>query len=191
MGIITAIAIVLLLIVISILLMIFLPQSVAFFPVEEFPHTTILKDYYDIISEECKIENITNTITYLYTNKFNMDYPETCRVISCIPNIKHAMLVKIDPKTEHPISKGPAWLANSTLRVVMPIKTSAVKKSGVWVDGQKKLFLPRELYIYDNSREHSLFNNHKRNSTLLCVIDIEKSKKYKYGISDKNHYWLL
>lgn len=191
MGIIVSISIVLLLIVISFMLMIFLPQPMVFFPVEDIPESKILKDCFETIVEECSGDKINSTTTYLYTNKFNMDYPETCNVLSQIPNLQHAMIVKIDPKTEHPISKGPAWLSNATLRLVLPIKIPAVKKSGVWVDGQKKLFAERELVLYDNSRDHSLFNKHRRNYTILCIMDVSRSKKYRYGVSDINSQWIL
>lgn len=188
-------------IVVTFLLLVFMPKP---------------KSYFDA-NETCKELNIFTNIHYLeqvqqellnikdeeYINNVHMIYnggemthdtksiQNTYEILQTIPNVRCVFITQLNKKTDTDQRKGSADYANNTIRCVIPIKISATKKSGIWNNGETKLFVEGEPILYDDSHPNSMFNKHKRKKTYLLVVDIDRPSKYPIGISTITHNNLI
>ncbi len=112
-----------------------------------------------------------------------VDYPMLNNLLLQLPDLRAVSIINLPAKYRERKEKGPE-ISNTTLRAVLPIQISGVKKSGIWCDGETRLFNEKQWVIYDNSREHSIFNKHKQLATRILVVDIERPTILPKGIAD-------
>jgi len=185
-------AIIIVLIVITFLLLIFMPKPHCYFSFDDIGDELkelTQDDNFEIIQKNlsASISNYDNDIIMLYDNgKINDNFNTHLKLYELmekVPNVKRIFFKRIKKKTKKQIKRrGLASFANNTLRCVLPIKISAYKKTGMWLDGESKFYKNKEMIIYDDSRENSYYNKHK-NDTHLLVIDIERPNSIPKGIS--------
>jgi hypothetical protein len=199
-----SIAIVIVVVILTFMLLIFMPRPKVYFePSETYPELTIFLDneYRENIVKEVedlfKSGNIKNHLDdrcrykILYDENTLESMEILHEVLMSIPCVKRAFIAEVKEKTELPQNKGSASTANATLRCLIPINIPAIKKSGIWGDGEKKFFFEDQILIYDHSRSHYIFNNHKYKKLLLLVIDIDRPESIPMGIAiDDNDYVL-
>ncbi len=109
-------------------------------------------------------------------------YPYLYSALLSLPDVRAVFMLKIGPKTITPLNKGRPDYANSTVRCAMPIRIPGAKKSGIWNDGETKLFRDREWVIYDDSRENAMFNKHRSTDLHLLIIDTARPKNLPSGV---------
>jgi len=183
--------VVIILVILTFMLLVLLPGPKCYFDVEEFSELKKIEsdEYLKIFKEE--LIPLSDQVSNIYVDglllKLPDEYPKSYELFRSIPFIEQILLYKLNAKTDMPKQKGSADLANHTLRAVMPLKISGTQKSGIWVDGTIKFYTEGKWIIYDNSREHSMFNKHKRFETYLLIIDIKRPKHIPVGIATENH----
>ncbi len=141
-------------------------------------------------NDEIKKEPHLYPVKILYDGTTSVDskyYPELYKILNVIPNIERVFVVELPIKSEQPQRKGCSSFANNTLRCIVPVKISGKRRSGMWVDGQPKLFDEGTAIIYDHSRINYVYNKHKRSSTYLVIFDVKRPHSIPFGISDENH----
>jgi hypothetical protein len=187
--------IVLVLIVTTFIFLIVVPKHKYYFDSNIYPDLSNLTfdEAYNSIRKECELIQDTFII---YSNKqVNHDnikqIPNIYSLLRTIPDIRNAFITVLKPKTKTTRHKGSADLANNTLRCVLPLEISGTKKTGVWVDGEKKFYTDKEWIVYDDSRENNSFNSERFNVTKILVIDIDRPKDIPFGVSEKNTNRLL
>jgi len=185
-------------IIVTFLLLIFMPKPKSYFDIDDVaPELNILTqdEYFTSIKNELtewvtNTEENSNLHIIHYANDTLVDsqlIPNTFDILQTIPDIASVFVAKVNKKTEITQRKGSADYANNTLRCILPISISGEKKSGIWNDGETKLFVEKELIIHDDSRPNSVFNKHKRKDTILLIIDVERPSRYPAGIALENH----
>lgn len=207
---IVVVAIVILLIIVTFLLLIFMPKPKCYFDVSEICKELLLlskDEYFKKIQEEVEkkcidmgdLEDQKNPVKSKIVYKNNQvcetvnDIPETYELLRTVPNIRQISIIVINKKAELPKCKGSesAQFSNQTLRCILPIKISAAKRCGIWVDGETKFFSEGEWIMYDNSREHSVHNKHKRLPVYLLVVDIDRPNHIPIGIAVDDNKQLI
>lgn len=187
------IAVVIVLVIVTFLLLIFMPRPKCYFDTNDICKELLLlskEEQFKKIKEELStlegdhIEIYKNNLT----SNISTSIPETYELLRSIPNVRQVFLTKLDKKTEVDKHKGSEShvFTNNTIRCVLPIKIPGAKKSGIWVDGETKIFTEGEWTVYDNSREHSMFNKHKRLPLYLLVVDIDRSDHIPIGIATED-----
>jgi hypothetical protein len=195
MGYLIICSIILALIVTTFILLIFMPNSKCYFDFDDIGNDLAkfsYKDHFDnLLNEQQDITYDDNGIHMLYQNNElhpNMDkHPKLYELLKTVPNVERVFIKHIKKKTETKKQKGSANTSNNTLRCILPIKIPAAKKSGMWLDGQPYLFMDMNWVIYDDSRESTVYNQHKRNDLHLLVIDVTRPKKVPIGIAIDSH----
>lgn len=183
------------LIAITFLLLIFMPTPNCFFSFDEIDNSMLVFCVEPVFEKLVKeIDGATydnNGVRMLYQNgqlHDNMEaHPELYELLRTIPDIERAFLKHVTKKTKSVKRKGSANISNKSLRCVLPIDIPAAKKSGIWVDGEKKFFRDMEWVIYDNSREHSYYNKHKRLDLYILVVDVARPNSIPMGIASCDH----
>ena len=99
-----------------------------------------------------------------------------------IPDVVRCEYLEI-AKGKTPELQGGAF-SNTTLRVVFPLAVSRAQKAGVWVDGQKKIFVPGTPFLYDHSRVNSYYNTSRYGPAQLLLIDIVRPESIPVGSSN-------
>ena len=200
-----SISIVTLLIVITVLLTIFMPKPKSYFDAKLCPELNHLVSYFtDIQSELSEFikqyddSNTDDSNTVVLYNKYEgksklqssklskkfSNIPISWLVLRSIPNVVRVGIVSIKKKYKAPEVMGNHLNSNKFLRVLFPINISGGKKSGIWVNGETKLFEEGKIIIYDNSHINSIYNKHKRKETVLLAIDLIRPSHISHGISD-------
>lgn len=167
MDYITGFAIIIILIVLGFIFFLFSPRPKLFYdPSFDNPFISVS----DQIANEVQI-NTEDPIIPIYRNGqiYNRQYPQTYEQLRQISNIYQAGIINLKPKFEQQPTYATSSYANYIIRYFYPI---SAQKSGIWVDGAKKFFKENEWLGADISREHSLFNKHKRATTQLIFIDV-------------------
>lgn len=190
------IAIVIVLIIITILLVIFLPKPLCYFDIgivnPVLQELTKYSDNYETIYNEINIEGINyeNDINIIYNNK---DYfidkdriPFLNKCINKIKDIKRVFLYVVNSKQKNPEMCGDKDISNKFIRCLLPLKIPQAKKSGIWVDGETKLFVEKEWVVYDHSKINSIYNNHKSKKLYLLVFDLDRPENIPEGVSKVN-----
>lgn len=187
------------LVIITFMLLIFLPRPKQFFHIEDIDNS--LKHFeneklFKIIEQELFTgENPNFTadegLFIVYKDgQLCIDetrFPYLYLSLRALPDVQTVFLAHIPPKINMQKRKGSSGYANNKIRCVMPIRISGAKKSGIWNDGETKLFMDREWVIYDDTHENSMFNKHRRLSTWLLVVDIQRPAKLPAGIATTVH----
>jgi len=177
------------LLITSLIFIVVVPRHKYYFSNDTYPYILYLNelDNFNKIKNECSTINDTIIIfsNNVVDNNIISKLPNTYNLLRTIPDLRNAFLTVLKPKSKTTRHKGSADLSNHTLRCVLPICISSAKKSGVWVDGEKKLFKENEWIIYDNSRENNTFNTNKYYTTILLVIDIDRPSNVPIGVSSE------
>lgn len=181
------------LIAITFLLLIFMPTPNCFFSFESIGESMdeLNSDTFKKIVEEVHTTYDNNGVRMLYQNgqlHKNMEsHPVLYDMLLTVPHLERAFLKHITKKTKSPKQKGSANTSNKSLRCILPIDIPAAKKSGIWVDGEKKFFSDGIWVIYDNSRESSYYNKHKRLDLYILVVDVSRPVSIPMGIAVDDH----
>lgn len=121
------------------------------------------------------------TKDFLYTD----EYPETVELLKEIPlPITYAGIISLKPdffQAKH-YSYGPN--ANQTYRYFYVIRESSIGCSGVWIDGEKKMFAPNGIICADVSRESCLFNDCVRRNAVVLFFDVVVDRKLGVSLAD-------
>lgn len=179
---------VILLIIITVLLVIFMPKPKCYFDPTEISVELLLltnDDHFTNIAEECSKHSDMIIYDQLdQTNQTNQigSIPKTYELLRTIPNVRHVHIYTLDKKTSTAKAKGESY-TNDILRVILPINACNSRKSYIWCDGEKRLFSSGKLIIYDPSRESQMINDHRRQSTQLLIIDIDRPVDAPRGVA--------
>ena len=184
--------------IITFILLIFMPKPLCYYDINKiYPELKILEyeEYFKIIVKELLTDDILNDnfngIKLIYQN-YNMQIdPDlidtTFNILRTIPFIRTVFITSVINNSDLPKRKGSSSIANNTIRCILPIKIPGAKKTGIWTDGEIKLFQEGKLVLYDDSRENQVFNKHKRKKLYLLVIDVDRPDKIPIGISNIEH----
>lgn len=160
----------------GILLWVFMPKAKVFYDVE---NTIDENDCDKILSEikkETPIEQLEHFTPLYYDEEFCEKNYGVQDLLNKIPyEIRTVALIRIPPRFRQKKQWGIASYANHILRCYVTLQHSATKKSGIWVDGEKKFFSNGCLICFDPTREHSLFNTFGYESAVVLMIDIVRN----------------
>lgn len=164
--------IVLCLIIITVLLVIFMPRPKCYYSSNEI-HPAFVelerKQFLDYIQTAYSDTTACN----LYNdNELLIRDPITEWIVLSIPGIKSIDIRELNAA----YSTGKITNQQNLLAVVIPIKLSGVKKTFIWTDGEKKFFKDGQLIIYDSAKEHFFQNKHKRLATRYLHILLDRKK---------------
>lgn len=177
---------VILLIVITVLLVIFMPKPKCYFDPTEVSVELLLltnDDHFTNIAEECSKHKDMIIYDQLEVNQQQLEsISKTYELLRTIPNVVHAHIYTLDKKTSTVKAKGEPH-TNNILRVILPINACNSRKSYIWCDGEKRFFSNSKLIIYDPSRESQMINDHRRQSTQLLIIDIDRPADAPRGVA--------
>ena len=185
------IAIILVLVIISIACFIFFPKGRNFFEINKtFPDLKGINNNIEIIRKELQnLPDNTNVPLYyqghIHTNLWQM--PNMYLFLSSIEGLRAAQIIKLAAEEETKKIHGYADLSNNTLRCQFPLIPSGSKKTGIWVDGETKLYRDNEWLIFDYSRENFNLNKHMTKAATILVLDIDRPKNIAVGISQNNN----
>jgi hypothetical protein len=113
----------------------------------------------------------------------------TYRLLQIIPDAKSYAFIKIGAKSQ--INKHTEWKdnANNTLRALFVLSAPFItspEQCSVWVNGEIKELKPNSLIIFDSSKEHSIYNNSRKDIYAL-MIDMTRPKKISRGTSVREY----
>ena len=175
---------VLLLIIVTVMLVIFMPKPQCYFdPIAIHVELLLLTydEHFTNIAEECN--KLDDCILYDEQQKHNeLQITKTYELLRTIPNVRHVHIYTLDKKTSTPKAKGDIN-TNNILRIILPINACNSRKSYIWCDGEKRFFSNGKLIIYDPSRESQMINDHRRQSTRLLIIDIDRPNDVPKGVA--------
>lgn len=141
-------SIVVLLLVLTIIIMIYLPKKQCFFTKEEInlPELCIFED--EKIIEQLKDKKFIDDIMTVIPHKSYKIEEIGTRVMKGI--VRHG-----DNK-----------------RCIIPFEKPKGKKTGVWCDGENKFFFNNKYIIYDDTKPNAYFNKHKIKKVKMLIIDL-------------------
>jgi hypothetical protein len=105
--------------------------------------------------------------------------------ISHIDDIKSVFFLKINTNSSLTKQKGWAELTNNTLRFIYCFNSFCYNEDecGIWVNGEAKKLFKDYNYIYDASKEHSIYNN-TFDDVIFLIVDFDRPKEIAMGYSD-------
>ncbi len=108
------------------------------------------------------------------------------RVIQ-IDGIQSVFFLKIHPQSSIAKHKGWAAVSNKTLRFIYCFDSLCFSEDecGIWVNGESKKLFKDYHYVYDASKEHSIYNN-TIDAVVFLIIDFDRPKGISAGYSN-NH----
>jgi hypothetical protein len=176
-------AIIFILVILGLILFIFMPKPLVYFDVD--PSFNILNDNFAELKKEVDQNNNNQPIIPIYGNgKIYTDvFPQLYETLRSIPDVQFAGLINIKPLFEQKSQYGYDRLSDYSIRTFFVINHSATKKSGIWIDGQKRFFESGELICGDMSREHKLFNRNKKKYTTVLFVDTKRPDNIHRGVS--------
>jgi hypothetical protein len=183
------------LIAITFLLLIFMPTPNCYYSFDEIGDDLAKfsneETFNELVKEIDGIDYDANGIRMLYQDGVlhaNMNiHPKLYELLRTVPDVKRVFLKQIEKKEKSHKRKGSSKFANTHLRCILPIDISGTKKSGMWVDGETRFYRDRDWIIYDDSRENSYYNKHKRLDVYLLVVDIDRPELIPIGISTEEN----
>ena len=185
-----AASIVILLVVLTFILVIFLPKPETFFCIEKtYPSLLQLEkaEFYNIIKKECSSVELDGEKKKIPSKVIKKDWSECCRdynmdkdklkktfeIIKDIDGIYSVKLRRIFPRVDSFSHKGNPDIVNDLLEYCMPIQVSRARKGTVWVDGESKYLVEGKGLLYDASREHAVCNK-TREEILVLIIEVKR-----------------
>jgi len=184
----TSIALAVIIILIICILFVFLPKTPVFHkPNEEIEN--ILKEKGPDIKKEImdKIKTKETQVIPLFTKdvSYTEDYPATCEMLKEIPlPITYAGIISLKPDFFQTKQHGYAPNSNKTYRYFYVIRESSIGCSGIWIDGEKKMFAPNGIICADVSRESCLFNDCVRRNAVVLFFDVLADRKLGVSLVD-------
>ena len=193
-----AASIVILLIVLTFVLVIFLPKPETFFCIKDtYPQLLLLEkaEYYNIIKKECNSFSFEEEKKKISSKVLKKDWSECCKdypmnnstlkktfeILSQIDGITSIKLREILPKVDSFSKKGNPEV-NDLIEYCMPITVSRARKGTIWVDGETKFLVEGQGLLYDTSREHAVCNKTREN-ILLLIIEVKRPSFLPRGIA--------
>ena len=193
-----AVSIVILLVVLTFVLVIFLPKPETFFCIRDiYPQLLLLEkaEYYNIIKKECTSVSFEEEKKKISGKVIKKDWSECCKdypmnnstlkktfeILSQIDGIVSVKLREILPKVDSFSKKGNPEV-NDLVEYCMPITVSRARKGTVWVDGESKYLVEGQGLLYDTSREHAVCNK-TREKILLLVLEVKRPSFLPRGIA--------
>ena len=145
---------------------------------EEFPDKNIISGEVEIlpIFMFSKINEINKNI---FDKLFNFAKPMT--------SIQSIHFIKLKPKAKIKKHTGWADISNNTLRYIYCFNSFCYsdEECGIWVNGESKKLFKDYSYIYDSSKEHSIYNN-TFDEIIFLIIDFDRPKNINVGFSEYN-----
>ena len=176
-----SIALAVVIVLVICVLFIFLPKTSVFYKPDP-SIELILKEHGERVKKEIleKIKSQETSVIPICTKAalYTKDFPETYKMLEEIPqDISYAGIISLKPyffQTKYN-SYGPN--ANKTYRYFYVISESSVGCSGIWVDGEKKIFSSGGIICADVSRESCLFNECVRRNAIVIFFDVITNRK--------------
>lgn len=105
--------------------------------------------------------------------------------INEIKDVHSVYFIKLEPDAKFLEHKGYAELTNDTLRYIYCFNSYCYdeKECGIWVNYEAKKTINGNSYIYDASKNHSLYNN-TVDTVIYLVIDFKRPDNIPAGYSD-------
>lgn len=183
-----SIALAVIIVLIVCILFLFLPKTQVFYK----PNTSIeliLKEHSIQVRKEIleKIKTQETQVIPLFTKAllYTNEYPETYKMLEQIPfDISYAGIISLKPDFFQTKHHGYGPNANKTYRYFYVISESSVGCSGIWIDGEKKMFSADGIICADVSRESCLFNDCVRRNAIVVFFDVINDRKA--GVSMAN-----
>jgi len=97
--------------------------------------------------------------------------PKTAALLRKLPNVRTALLSRLDANTELKTHTGWSDLANYVLRVHVCLSVPAQETCGLWVNGEVRYHVRGEIIVFDDSKRHMAFNN-SDNERIVLIFDI-------------------
>jgi len=169
MSAVVIIAIVVLFLVATFILLIFLPKPKCFYSTDKLPKiseqllTDLKKD----------VAGVTSSVV-LYNGVVNEDcnfMPTLYEQLLQIEDLSYAALEVIEPLTDTPKMTS---TKTDALCAVLPIKISGAGRSGVWCDGDNKLFKEGQWFLFDHTRPYMYHNKHKNKKTTMLLVHVKR-----------------
>ncbi len=170
------------------LLVVFLPKTPVFHkPDEEIKQ--LFDEHGSTLHEEILAQikqGETNVIPICTEDTlFTNDFPKTYELLQKIPfQITYAGIVSLKPSFFQTKQYGYGPNANRTYRYFYTIRESSVYCSGVWIDGEKKMFCNKGLICADVSRESCLFNDCVRRNATVLFFDVIVDRKMGMSLAN-------
>jgi aspartyl/asparaginyl beta-hydroxylase (cupin superfamily) len=200
--------------IISVTLMIFAPKSNNFHPSTVYPIIKYIhENNTDIFKSDLqKIKNLDksdpiNWIKYPVKNLIKNEYEifplymfsvlnksrkslcnSTYNLIRNIPDIKTCSFLKIGGNSS--IKKHKKWkeLSNISLSCLFILEApmASIDDCGIWINGETKKLTKNKMFIFDGSKEHSIFNY--TDYPIYCIfLDILRPKNIPNGASNTQY----
>jgi aspartyl/asparaginyl beta-hydroxylase (cupin superfamily) len=197
--------------IISVTLMIFAPRSINFYPYNVYPIIKYIhENNTDVIKSDLqKIKNLDKLDTNhwikwpdkkLVKNEYII-YPlymfsvvsksrklvcdATYKLIKNIPDVKTCTFLKIGSNSA--IKKHKKWkeLSNESLSCLFILEApmASINDCGIWINGETKKISKNKMFIFDSSKEHSIFNSTDYPIYGL-LLDVGRPKNIPNGASD-------
>lgn len=196
--------------IVSVSLLIFAPKSINYHTLETYPILKFIhENNLDTIQKDLEsIENSTKWINWPdkeYIKGTCSVYPlfmfstssksrknecsETYKLMQNVPDMKSCAFIKIDKKSK--IMKQNQWkeLSNETLRglfILKAVASATIDQCGIWVNGESKKLISKNLIIFDSSKEHSIYNDTDYPIYAL-LVDIKRPEKIPNGVSQREY----
>jgi Aspartyl/Asparaginyl beta-hydroxylase len=105
--------------------------------------------------------------------------------IAEIKDVQSVFFLKINSKFGLPKHNGWAELTNKTLRFIYCFNSFCYSEEecGIWINGESKKLFKDYHYIYDASKEHSIYNN-TFDDIIFLIIDFDRPYDIPMGYSD-------
>jgi hypothetical protein len=119
----------------------------------------------------------------IYSSNIDI-FTELYAQVKSIKNVMAMFFVKLPISSKILPHCGWKELSNSTLRFIYCFNSFCRDDTecGIWVNGETKILTQGSAYVYDSSKEHSIYNNTFDDVMFLC-IDIERPLDASRGIS--------
>jgi hypothetical protein len=177
-------SVILLLIIATVLLTIFLPRPKCYYSAAEtYKELTALEN--ELIAEKIN-EELLAYIKKTHKDKLRTkdpyasawyengefsdvnvaEIPRTLDVLETITQIKHVGISKLPPVYSEPVKDA------DCLTVIFPVMISSTHKSGIWVDGEKKLFKNGVVVIGNTTKKHYFFNEDPYNPSWILIAKV-------------------
>lgn len=165
--------------------MFFMPKPKVFFDADIKELQYIIQWHDQVVAEVAKNNKMDSAVIPIYSkgNIHDTRFPMLYTALSLIPNIQYMGLINIKEDFSQKKKYGYNKITDSTLRYFYTLTASGTRKSGIWIDGERKFFNEKEWIVADMSRENSLFNKDKYSSTTVVFLDIIRPEWIGNGAS--------
>lgn len=112
-------------------------------------------------------------------------FSKLSNIIRDIPDVQSIYFLKLSSNSKFINHKNYSEIANKSLRYIYCFNayTLSEDESGIWINSEAKKLSSGESYIYDSSKEHSLYNNTSEEVVYL-IIDFDRPENIPTGYSE-------